>query len=83
MVDAAGVRGGASRVGHTLLVGEYRDQAAVARVEVQVALGGVVEIGLLEHERHPKHSLPELDRGLPVGAHERDVMDALALDLAH
>jgi hypothetical protein len=55
----------------------------VARVEVEVALGGVVEVRLLEDERHPEHSLPEVDRGLPVGSHERDVVNALALQLAH
>ena len=48
-----------------------------------MALGLVVEVRLLEHERHPEHALPEADRRLPVGADDRDVVHALALDLAH
>ena len=71
------------RVGRALLVGEDRDQPAVARIEVEMALGGVVEVRLLEHERHPEHALPEVDRRLAVGADERDVVDALALELPH
>src|SRR6185312_3098484 len=66
-----------------LLVREHRDQAPVARVEVEVALRLVVEVRLLEHERHPEHAFPEVDRRAPVGADERDVVDTLALDLAH
>ncbi len=83
VVDAARVGRGPARVGDPVLVGEHRDQASVARIEVEVALGRVVEIGLLEHERHPEHALPEVDRRLAVGADERDVVDALALKLPH
>ncbi len=83
VVDAARVGRRALGVGDAILVGEDRDQAAVARVEVQMALGRVVEIRLLEHERHPEHALPEVDRRLPVGADDRDVVDALALKLSH
>ena len=83
VVDAARVGRSAPRVGRALLVGEHRDQAAVTRIEVQMALGGIVEVGLLEHERHPEHALPEVDRRLPARAHQRDVVDALALELAH
>src|SRR5438034_445002 len=36
-----------------------------------------------ELERHPEDAFPEADRGLPVGADQRDVVDALALDLPH
>ena len=75
--------GGARRVGHALLVREHGDEPPVARVEVQVALVLVVEVRLLEHERHPEHALPEVDRRPPVGADERDVVDALALELPH
>ena len=77
---SVGVRLGS---GVALLVGEDRDQAAVARIEVEVALRLVVEVRLLEHERHPEHALPEVDRRLPVGADERDVVHALALKLLH
>jgi hypothetical protein len=66
-----------------LLVGEHGDEAAVAGIEVQVALGRVVEVGLLEDEGHPEHALPEVDRGPAVGPDDRDVVDALALELAH
>src|SRR4029077_1182400 len=70
-------------VGLALLVREHGDQPAVARIEVEVALGGVVEVRLLEHERHSQHALPEVDRGLAVGARQRDVVDALRLYLPH
>ena len=76
-------RSGARRVGLALLVREDGDQAAVAGIEVQVALRLVVEVGLLEHEGHAQQPLPEVDRRLPVGADQRDVMDTLALDLPH
>ena len=52
-------------------------------IEVEVALARVVEVRLLEDERHAEHALPEVDRRLPVGADERDVVDALALKLPH
>src|SRR4026207_1396989 len=70
-------------LGRALLVGEDSDKAPVPGIEVEVALGGVVEIRLLEDERHPEHALPEVDRRLAVRAVDRDVMDALRLDLAH
>src|SRR5215210_4249272 len=54
----------------------------VAGVEVEMALRLVVEVGLLEDERHAEHPLPEVDGGLPVGPDDRDVVDALALELA-
>jgi hypothetical protein len=83
VVDAAWL--GRRAVGRALalLVGEDRDQAPVAGIEVEVALGGVVEVGLLEDERHPQDAFPEVDRGLPIGPDDRDVVDTLALELAH
>src|SRR5262249_58557586 len=83
VVDAARFGRRPLRVAVTLLVGEDRDQPPVARVEVEVALGGVVEVRLLEDERHPEHALPEVDRELAPRADERDVVDALGLDLPH
>ena len=77
---SVGVRVG---LGLAPLVGEDGDQPAVAGVEVEVALGGAVEVRLLEDEGHAEHPLPEVDRGLPVGADQRDVVHALALQLAH
>src|SRR5919198_228464 len=56
---------------------------SVAGVEVDVALRLVVEVRLLEHEGHAEHALPEVDRGLAVRADDRDVVDALALELPH
>ena len=70
-------------VGLALLVREDGDEPPVAGIEVQVALRRVVEVRLLEDERHPEHALPEVDRRLPVGADERDVVDALGLELPH
>jgi hypothetical protein len=29
---------------------------------------GAIQVGLLEHERHPQHARPEVERRLPVGA---------------
>jgi hypothetical protein len=83
VVDRAGVGRGAARIGPARLVGEHRDQPPVARVEVEMAFRGLVEVRLLEHERHAEHALPEADRGLAVGADQRDVMNALRLQLAH
>jgi hypothetical protein len=74
---------GAAGIGLALLVREDRDQATVARVEVEVALRLVVEVGLLEDERHAERALPEVDRGLPAGSDDRDVVDALALEFSH
>ena len=69
--------------GVALLVREHGDQPAVAGIEVQVALGLVVEVRLLEDERHAEQPLPEVDRRLPVGPDDRDVVDALGLELLH
>ena len=83
VVHAAGVGRRPRAVALAALVGEDRDQPPVARVEVQVALGLAVEVGLLEHERHAEHALPEVDRRLPAGADDRDVVNTLGLQLAH
>jgi hypothetical protein len=83
VVDAADVRRRPGRIGLALLVREDGDESPVARVEVEMALRLVVEVRLLEDERHAEHALPEPDRRLPVGPDDRDVMDALALELPH
>src|SRR3954451_17125401 len=67
----------------TLLVRENGDQPTVAGIEVEMALSRVVEIRLLEHERHPEDAFPEVDRRLPFRTDECDVVDALALELLH
>jgi hypothetical protein len=83
VVDRAGVGRSARRIGPPRLVGEYRDQAPVARIEVEMALRWLVEVRLLEHERHAEHALPEVDRSLAIRADQRDVMNALRLQLLH
>ena len=83
MVHEAGLARSRVRVGLALLVREDGDQPPVAGIEVEMALRRVVEIRLLEDERHAEHALPEVDRGLPVRAVDRDVVDALGLELPH
>jgi hypothetical protein len=83
VVDRAGVGRSARRIGPARLVGEYRDQAPVAWIEVEMALRRLVQVRLLEHEGHAEHALPELDRGLAIGANQRDVMNALRLQFVH
>src|SRR6185436_2392251 len=61
----------------------HGEQPAVARIEVEMVLVRLAEIRLLEHERHAKHALPEIDGALPGGADDRGVMDTLDLDLRH
>ena len=70
-------------IGLARLVGEDGDQPPVAGIEVEVAFGRHVEVRLLEDEGHAEHALPEVDRGLPVGADQRDVVHALRLQLLH
>ena len=70
-------------VGRAALIGEDGDQAAIAGIEVEMAFVGVIEVGLIEDERHAEHALPEINRGLPVGTDEGDVMHALGLQFAH
>ena len=74
---------GADPLRLALLVREDRDQAPVPRIEVEMALPRVVEVRLLEDERHAEHALPEVERRLAVRAVDRDVVDALDLDLSH
>ena len=66
VVDAALVGRRAGRIGFALLVREDGDQPPVAGIEVEMALGRVVEVRLLEDERHAEHALPEVDRRLAV-----------------
>src|SRR4029077_7499416 len=82
-MDAAGLGRGASRIRLACLVGKDRDQAAIARIEIEMARLGRIQIGLLKNERHAEHTFPEIDRGLSVRSDERDVMDSLRLNLSH
>jgi hypothetical protein len=69
-------------VGLAVLVGEDGDQPPVARIEIEMPLVGVVEIGLIEDEGHAEHALPEVDGGLAIRPDDGDVVHALRLDLA-
>ena len=82
VMHAPRVRRRAGRVRLALLVREDGDEPSVTGIEVEMTLGRTVEIRLIEHERHPEDSFPEVDRGPPVGPDERDVMDPLGLQLA-
>src|SRR6516225_3680709 len=83
MMYAAGLSRGTPRIRLARLLGEDRDQAAVARIEIKMAFVGRIQIGLLENERHAQHAFPKIDRGLSVRSHQRDVMDSLRLNLSH
>jgi catechol 2,3-dioxygenase-like lactoylglutathione lyase family enzyme len=48
-----------------------------------VVLVGLAQIGLLEDERHAERTLPEVDGALSGRTDERDVVNALDLDLLH
>src|SRR5215211_793527 len=58
------------------LAGEHRQQPAVARIEIEMILVGLAQVGLLEHERHPQRPLPEIDGALLGGPDKGDVVDA-------
>ena len=60
-------------------VGEYREQSAIARIEVDMVLIRLAKVGLFEDERHPQRTLPEINRALFRGPDERDVMNTLHL----
>src|ERR1700686_3021166 len=82
-MHAARLRRRAPRIGFAVLVGENGDEPSIAGIEIKMAFVRLVEIGLLEHERHAEHALPEIDRYLPAGSRERDVVHTLALELLH
>src|SRR5215813_2346006 len=65
------------------LVGEHGEQAAIARVKVQVILIRLAKVGLFEEERHAQHALPEIYRALPGGSYNCDVVNALHLCRFH
>src|SRR5215831_18271617 len=80
MADVARMRAG---IVLARLVREDRDQASVARVEVEMALVRPAQVRLLEKESHSEEPLPEIDGALAGGSHQRDVMDALHLNARH
>ena len=60
-MHAARLRRRPPRIGFAALVGENGDEFSIARIEIKMAFGRLVEIGLLEHEGHAEHALPEID----------------------
>src|SRR6266540_1612066 len=83
MVDIADAFGVGRGIHFARLIGENGDQAAVAGIEVQVALVGVIQVGLLEDEGHAQHAFPKVDRHLPAGSNKRDMVYSLGLNLLH
>src|SRR5215471_21811152 len=82
-MHAAGLRRRPPRIGLAAFVGENGNESSVAGIEIKMAFGRPIEIGLLEQERHAEHALPEIDGCSAVGSRERDVMYTLALQLLH
>src|SRR5581483_585663 len=82
-MDAAGLGWSPPRIGFAVLVSEDGDQPAIAGIEVEMAFGRPVEIGLLEYEGHTEQPLPEINRNLTAGSREGDVVYTLALQLLH
>lgn len=74
---------GAFRIRFAIFVGKDRDQAAVTGIKIHVPFVGIVQIGLVKHERHAQHTFPKIDRGLTIRARDCDVMNALRLDFSH
>lgn len=64
-------------------IGEHREQTPIARVEIEMILFRLPEIGLLEDEAHAEQSAPEIERHLFGRAHDGDVMQPLHLNLFH
>jgi hypothetical protein len=83
MMHRTGLSRGPFGVGLAVLAGEDGDQPAIARIEIEMAFRGSVEIGLFEDEGHAKHAFPEVDRSLPVCPHQRNVVDTLCLQSSH
>ena len=63
------------------LIGEDGDQAAIAGIEVQVALVGIIQVRLLEDKGHTQDAFPKVDRDLPVGPDKRNMVYPLGLNL--
>ncbi len=80
VADAVGVR---TVIRLAVLAGENGDQPPVPGIEIEVIGFRVVQVRLFEHERHAQNAFPEVDRRLPVGAVQRDVVNALYLDYGH
>ena len=79
MMHATRIGRGAPRIGFAGLVGEDRDQPAIARIEVEMPFIRIVQVGLVEDERHAQHAFPEVDGCLAVRTGQRDVVHALCL----
>ena len=80
VADALRIRCG---IGVTIFVGKNCDQSSVARIKIQMILGGHIQVRLLKNKGHAQDAFPKIKRGLPVGADQRNVMDTLGLDFLH
>ena len=58
-------------------------QATIARIEIQMVLVRLPEVGLLEDERHAQRTLPEVNSALLRRSDDGDVVNALHLQLLH
>jgi hypothetical protein len=74
VVDAAGLSPELSAVRGAVVADEHREDAPVAGVEEEVGLGGIIEVGLPEDQRHPQEVPVERDRVLGVAPPDRDVV---------
>ncbi len=63
-----------SRVDFAGLIRKDGDQAAIAGIEIQVALVGIIQVRLLEDEGHSQDAFPKVNRDLPVCPDKRDMV---------
>jgi hypothetical protein len=83
MVDIANPFRVGGRIDLTGFIGENRDQAAIAGIEIKMALLGPIQVGLLEDKGHTQDAFPKVNRGLPVGPDQRDMVNPLGLYFFH
>ena len=56
---------------------KYRDQTIIPRIKIQMALIGVVEIGLFKDKGHAQNPLPKIQGNLSPSSGQSDMMQAL------
>ena len=83
MVHAARLHRRAARISDAVLVRKYGDQPPVTGIEIDVPLRWIIEIRLIKDKGHTQNALPEIDRHLPTGPGERDVVHADNLNFSH
>jgi hypothetical protein len=80
MVNRTNVLGNALRVWRSGLICENRNQTPITGIKIQMGFIGIIQIGLFKNEWHSQQALPKIDRGLPIRADKRDVMNRLGWD---